>query len=362
MGIEVHFTPEDWERLHRDWSAWWAGELDRPMVMIEGFVPHPEYPDYNYWQDLVPYHFPLSVPADRVIDHFQRQLESVRYYGDAWPRWWPNFGPGIVAGFLGARVHPVKETTWFETVEEKPISELSFTLDPENVWWRRVKELTRLAVERWGDRVSIGHTDLGGNLDILASFRTTQQLLFDVLDEPEEVARLAGTITRLWLRYYQELADIICPAGRGTTTWASIWSPQRCYMLQSDFAYMISPKMFERLVVPDLEACCANMEHGFYHLDGKGQVPHLDLLLSIDTLRGIQWVPGDGSPPPEASLPLLKRIRDGGKLCQLYVTPKGARTIVRELGGQGFALSINQTMNAEEAQDFLYMIAAEDRR
>ena len=44
------------------------------------------------------------------------------------------------------------------------------------------------------------------------------------------------------------------PICRGTDTWAPIWAPDRTYMLQSDFAYMISPSMFERFVVPDLVA------------------------------------------------------------------------------------------------------------
>lgn len=42
----------------------------------------------------------------------------------------------------------------------------------------------------------------------------------------------------------------------------------------------------------------------------------------------------------EAWLPLLKRIRDAGKLCQVFVTFEGARTIARALGGKGFAFCI----------------------
>ena len=124
-------------------------------------------------------------------------------------------------------------------------------------------------------------------------------------------------------------------------------------MLQSDFAYMISPQMFKRFVLPDLAACCDALDHAFYHLDGKGQIAHLDMLLSLERLRGIQWIPGDGQPPPEKWLPLLKRIRDSGKLCQLYVSPQGARTIVQELGGRGFALYIQQPMSSSEAQTLL---------
>jgi len=34
MDINVHFTDEDWTRIKKDWTAWWAGELERPMVAI----------------------------------------------------------------------------------------------------------------------------------------------------------------------------------------------------------------------------------------------------------------------------------------------------------------------------------------
>ena len=60
-------------------------------------------------------------------------------------------------------------------------------------------------------------------------------------------------------------------------------------------------------------------------------------------------------------MPLLKRIRDGGKLCQLYVEPEGALKIVRELGGKGFVFYIQQDMQATEAADFLALLAKADK-
>ncbi|GAB4437840.1 MAG: hypothetical protein Kow00120_05260 [Anaerolineae bacterium] len=354
MTIKVHFTEDDWARIARDWAAWWAHDLDRPLVVLIG----KEGSEVAY--EAFASNFPLDMPAEAVIDHYQRLLEARRFYGDAWPRWWPNFGPGIMAGFLGATVHSVPDTVWFSPARQEPISDLRLTYDPDNVWWRRVSDVTRVAVARWGDQVTVGHTDLGGNLDVLASMRDTQQLLFDLHDAPCNVARLVDEITHLWLHYYDALYAIIRQAGRGTTPWAAIWSPGRCYMLQCDFAYMISPEMFERLVMPYLAACCDALDHGFYHLDGKGQLVHLDMLLSLERLRGIQWVPGDGAPPPEKWLGVLKRIRDAGKLCQLYVSAEGARTIVRQLGGRGFAFGIHDTMTRAEADDFLRALAAED--
>jgi hypothetical protein len=84
-------------------------------------------------------------------------------------------------------------------------------------------------------------------------------------------------------------------------------------------------------------------------MDGKGEIPHLKHLLSIERLRGIQWIPGDGQPSPDQWLDLLKRFRDAGKLCQVYVSAEGARHIVKNLGGKGFLLVINH--NGSEFQD-----------
>lgn len=355
-----HFSDEDWERVERDAQAWWAGELERPLVYLSVFPPIAARP-YSYMSN-----YPLDMPADEVLDRYEPLLTTQRYYADAFPWLWINFGPGIVAGFLGASVHSVtepSETVWFMPAVGRAAIPSHLSYDAENVWWKRVKELTAAAVERYGKHLVVGHTDLGGNLDILASLRGTENLLFDLIDHPEEVERLAGRITQLWLRYYDELDGIIRPACRGTSCWTPLFSPGKTYMLQCDFSYMISPAMFERFVMPDLVACCEHLDHAFYHLDGKGEIPHLDLLLSIPRLRGIQWVPGDGQPPPEEWLPLLKRIRDGGKLCQVTVSAEGARHIVKNLGGRGFMFWVQagpEFQDPAQVQAFLEALESED--
>jgi hypothetical protein len=35
MSIHIHFTGAYWQCIERDWNAWWAGELQRPPVILE---------------------------------------------------------------------------------------------------------------------------------------------------------------------------------------------------------------------------------------------------------------------------------------------------------------------------------------
>jgi hypothetical protein len=339
MNLRLRFSESDWERITRDWSAWWAGKFERPLVVLE-CIEHENRYDLDFAAVFIG-NYPMKTSAEAILDEFVPRLEKTYYLGDSFPRFWPNFGPGIIAAFAGAQVHPAWDTTWFSPSDGRALKNSCIAGDWQNPWWNRVREITWAAVERWGDQLAVGITDLGGNLDILSHLRGAQALLFEMIDAPSEIDRLVSETTHLWLDCFDRLCNIVFP-GKGITCWGPLWSAGRGYMLQSDTSYMISPKMFERFVLPDLVVCCEAMDFAFYHMDGKGQIPHLDALLSIPRLRGIQWVPGEGNPAPQDWLPLLKHIREAGKLCQVTVSPEGALTIIRELGGKGFCFLISE--------------------
>lgn len=117
---------------------------------------------------------------------------------------------------------------------------------------------------------------------------------------------------------------------------------------------MISPQMFERFVMPDLTTCCDFLDDPFYHLDGKGQLKHLDMLTSLKKLKGIQWGPGAGQPEPEEWSEVIRKIRNANKLCWVGVSPEGALRIKKEFGRKGFIFSIfsdTKPFSLNEAKD-----------
>lgn len=360
----------NWEKLRLSWMRWWEGELDRPLVMCESYQP-------NWSQDFEAHRskpswffagqYALETPVDVVMADVVDQLNHALYFGDAFPKFWVNFGPGLVAAFLGSAYEFQSDTIWLSPAksasgtswEHIPLNEISLEFDHQHPLWQRVCELTQAAVELLGKQVSIGITDLGGNLDILASLIGSVRLAMEMLDHPVEVERLCGEIRQVWLSCYEQLHAMVDINAAGSSCWASVWSPERYYMFQSDFAYMISPNLFNQFVIPDLTACAQTIPNAFFHLDGKGQICHLEQLLALKSLRGIQWIPGDGTPPPEEWLDLLKRILDSEKLCQLYVSADGARRIVQALGGKGLALAINDDLTQPEAEALIRELIGE---
>jgi len=295
MGID--FSPARWDAVKKNYALWWEGKLDRPLIytVLGGKDPGRALPSTPLL-DQSNCHL-LSVPAKDIIDRIDYELSTQTYLGDSFPFFnMICFGPGIVAAFLGAELDNATGKVWFRPKEIKPIHELHFEYDPNNVWLNRLKDIYREGMKRWQGQVLMSMPDLGGTLDILSTFRPADLLLTDLYDEPEEAKRLTWELHELWIRYFRELHEVTEPYSPGWSDWAGMYCEEPSYILQCDFCYMLSPKMFDEFVKPELQAMCQYLPRSFYHLDGVGQLNKLDSLLEIKELDGVQWVPGAGKP------------------------------------------------------------------
>lgn len=348
----INFTAADWRRIDETYTAWWNHELKRPLVYFTSVYRSgraPEVPGHSGFLS----NYGLNTLVSTIVDNWLRTQEGREFPGDSFPFWFVNFGAGVLAEPLGAGLNSTSETVWFEPPSNADLGALAISLNKNSPWWKRILEVTTAAVERFGDVAQVGHTDLGGNLDILASLIGSEALMIELIDRPAKVKEAVDAITKAWLDAFDELDSIISRRCPGRVAWAPTWAAGTTYMLQSDASYMISPDMFDEFVMPDLVACCEHIEYPFYHLDGIGEIPHLDHLFSIDNLRGIQWIPGDGKPQAEDWPELLKRILDAGKLVQVFTDAKGAFKICRELGGRGIQMMLRDNLKPSQAAEVL---------
>ena len=343
----------NWNDIKENYTKWWDKELDRPLISVclRGKDPGRDKPDIpSLSQENCT---DLSISAEDIIDRLDYDLSCIEYLGDAFP--FVNltaFGPGVAAAFLGAKLDNSSGRVWFHPQKDIPIGELHLEYDPDNVWLRRIKDICRAGMERWQGKVMIGMTDLGGTMDILSTFRPSEKLLLDLYDEPEEVQRLVGEIHDLWMRFYEDINSVLQPVNPGYSDWAGIFSDKPSYVLQSDFSYMIGPEFFDTFVKEDIRKMCRKLDRTMYHLDGVGQLNHLDSLLEIEELDAVQWVPGDGRPSQREWPQVLQKIQAAGKNLQILEGIEGFDTVVGFLG-TAKGLQINWGGSVKERERFL---------
>lgn len=314
----IDFDIKRWDEVKDVAELWWAGKLERPMLHISIRCHNPNRPPPKLQVVTPRTLYDLTVPAADIVDYWDYELSKCRFLADGFPHIWPNFGPGVLATFIGGVAEPMDNTVWFRPASNIDIHDLHFVYNSEAIWLQRIKDIYRTAHERWGGLVQLGMTDLGGILDILSIFRPSGTLLLDFYDHPDEVKRLIWELHNIWWQAFNDLNAVLQPLNPGYTAWAPVFSATPYYMLQCDISYMISPEMFNEFVKPELAASCTKLDHAFYHLDGRGQLPHLDSLLSISELDGIQWVPGTGNSPEDKWPQVYQRIHAAGKFIQVY--------------------------------------------
>jgi hypothetical protein len=317
MEQAIDFSVERWARVKEAHAAWWANELERPLVHVtlQG-APSRRASARHGFQAFTSF-YPDTVSPGEVVDSWEAQLAQCRWLGDGYPGVFPNWGPGVLAAFLGCHMENGVDTVWFHPPDRRELQDLQLVFDPANPAFRRVRDVMAAAARRWGGLVQVGMTDIGGNLDVVSSFRPSEQLLLDLYDCPDEVRRLGWEVHRTWWQAFEALVAATQP-NPGYSTWCPVFSDGPMYILQCDFCYMIGPEMFDEFVKPELVASAKRLKNSIYHLDGPGQLAHLDSLLTIPELGCVQWIPGAGQPGMTQWPEVYRKIHAAGKKIQVY--------------------------------------------
>jgi len=254
--------------------------------------------------------------AEYQVDSFEASLEGRTFHGETFPVFWPNLGPNVYSAFYGGRLEFAEVTSWYEPVIDD-LDDLSALGDDfrGNRYFRKLEELTRLALERCGGRYWVGYPDFHPSLDCVAAWRGATGLLEDMVCDPEKL----DPINRLAIRDFHAIFDhfdaMIKAEGNPSITWMGIPShPGKLHIPSCDLSSMISTAYFEEFSLPLMKRELEGMRHNICHVDGPGVARHLDVLLSLPEIHAIQWVQGMADDTPILQwIPLIQRVQAAGK-------------------------------------------------
>lgn len=358
------FYREDWKEVREEHKAFWKLGNKKPLVVvtaprevplkdIEPFPVPPEIAELNINIDNCWY--PRALNPAFAANRAEIDISKTYYGGVAFPYQLVSFGPDMPAAYLGVEPEFKEDTTWFR----KPVIDdwnnlPGFRYDTGNKWWKMTEKLAEVLGENGKGKFLVGICDTLSGLDTLVSLRGANELLLDLVDHPEEVKKLTDEVTRLEIQWHEEIHRITQQFQEGSVSWLGVWSEGRTYPVQCDFAHMLSPKMFEEFALPFVKEFCKYLDGSIYHLDGRGQIAHLDILLDVEELNGIQWsVPVLSVDPPHDSevwYPYFRRIQKAGKALHISTRPGSVKRLISDLSPEGLFLSVpcNSEKEAKE--------------
>ena len=238
----------------------------------------------------------------RIVDRYRYFCQTHAFLGESFPNLNIDFGPGSLASYLGSEIGFKEDTVWFNKCLDSWDGVPKLTFDPENKWFKKHLQLAKDCQALAGDDFYVDMPDLMENIDVLASLRGAQDILFDLLDEPEMIGERIQEVTDIYYEYYDRFYDVIKDEEGGNAyTVFQIWGPGRTVKLQCDFSAMMSPEDFRKYIQPSLRSQSENVDHVLYHLDGPAAIKHMDALMEIEGIDALQWTSGDAG--PDGTLP-----------------------------------------------------------
>lgn len=323
-----------WKRIKEvegHYEEWWKGTNTEPIICVS--YPETDFNIGEYKKGWMPENIDenwlLAYGAQKFFETgessyiheacaiLKEYIVSRGYLADAYPQLFTNFGPGNLAANITNYSLFNDNTIWFELPEAMEWEEIqALGEDVRKPYADIYSQSIDIAMETIGEDCILSFPDMSSSLDVLASLRQSQNLLMDLMMEPDKVHEALAKLQKIWYRYQKEYFDQLEKTNKAYCTgWLYVLCKGRFYLDQSDFSAMISPEMFAEFALPRLKENMSHFDYGIYHLDGPGELELVDHLCSIEKLHAIQWVPGAGLEPEadEKWYPLFRQIIDHGK-------------------------------------------------
>jgi hypothetical protein len=308
-----------WEHLQKEGAPY--GDVPAP-------APHKDM--NQFWFD----------PQWRA-DYLHYTMSRNSYMADILPVANTQLGPGSLAATVGADLEGREDTIW---IRENAGFDGNIRFDENNKWYQLHLDLLKACKAKAQGNYLVGCPDLVEGLDTLASLKGPDNVLMDMILDPDRTLEQLQSINDVYFKVFDDIYDIINVDGEMAFCYFSIWGPAKTSKLQCDISIMISPEDFCTFALPFLKQQCDKIDYTLYHLDGVDAIRHLDALLEIENLNAIQWTPGYGQ--PQGGSPqwydLYKKILAGGKSVMAnWVTLDELQPLLDNVGNQGLHINVD---------------------
>ncbi len=313
-------------------DAWQRAKADGKKG-CEHFCQGIDYllPDELMYADM----FEKYQDPEKMVARYRHFCGNHSFLAESFPNINADFGPGSMAGYLGSEIRFRDDTVWFEHCVEDWDTHPALAYDPENAWWKRHLQTVSGIRSLAGEDFYIGMPDIMENLDVLASLRGSQEIIYDLVDDEDGIKRRIAQVDDLYFAYYDRFFEQIKNESDGGSCYTvfQIWGPGRIAKLQCDFSAMLSPQSFRDFVQGSLRKQAQKLDTVLYHLDGADCIRHMDALMEIEEIDALQFTSGDFGPDGtlEDWYVIYDKARAAGKSLWVKVYSGGLEDWIRNV-------------------------------
>jgi 5-methyltetrahydrofolate--homocysteine methyltransferase len=339
----------DWPLARKRWAAFWdAQTTDRPIMDVRApsgnavaWAGPPERWETQY------------LDPDWVERAWTASIESTWFGGEAIPS--AGFLMGGYALGCDSNVRFAENTVWHPHMIERMDGSIPWNPGPQCPWRAKLDRVIERLLHASEGKFLVGCTQQVPLNDLIALLRGTEPFLTELADDTELcVGRLRELFPR-FLECGRHIANMIEARQAGTMYgYPGLWHDKNFYPTQADMSCMISPAMFERWVLTEMDLMAEHYSFLWYHLDGPLAVKHLPALLARPYIRCIQYVPGDGADPNgPAWIDLYRRVQAGGRLLDLDAPIQNVEYLIRRLRPEALLIRTN-VATREDGEELLH--------
>ena len=337
--MELELKPDFEKAIQRIYSWYHQTMIDRPPIRFSAhnaeYVISPHLK--KTWATLRGRWFDAEYQVDSFID----SLKGRKFYAETFPVFWPNLGPEVYTAFHGSELEYMEVTSYSVPIVKEWEDTKRIHFDKNNQYFKKIEELTLLALEKCRDSFLVGYTDLHPGMDCVAAWRDPQQLCIDILINPQEIKQLIKLANQHFQNVFDYFDDLLKAHKQLSVTWMGIPSYGKMHVPSSDFSAMISTEQYLEFVHPITVEEVKPMTHNVYHVDGKGVARHIDHILDIKEINAIQWVQGMGNDTPIMQwIPFIRKIQASGKSLLLDIQLSELEDFISAIKPEGIMLCI----------------------
>ena len=345
--LELEGKP-DFEKCLQRIYAWYEQEMiDRVPVR---FIAHNAAFNVESRQQKSPEEWKqLWFDEERRVAEFIKSIEGLTFHGETFPIFDPNLGPDVYAAFYGAELTFGEVTSWSHPIIREWSDMDRLKLDMSNQYFTKIEALMTCALEQCRGKFLVGYTDLHPGEDCAMAWRGSQQLCMDLYDHPDQAKQLIEIAFADFQTIYDHFDTILKSYNQPSVCWLGVPSFGKMHVPSCDFSAMFSPDFFAEFSLPILQREVKPMTHNIYHVDGRGVANHLDYILSVPEINGIQWVQEMGVFQPIMQwVPLIKRVQAAGKSIIVDLQPHELEPFMDAVDPTGIFLWVGTVDEAEQ--------------